>query len=81
MANAMPHFIFGLTKTKFLGMFGYSPKGNIIYSVLQFLVCIVLVLYTYGSKPFFENGILIGGLLVMFLFYVFGSFLLKTFNK
>ena len=25
IANAIPHLIFGLTKTHFLGLFGYSP--------------------------------------------------------
>ncbi len=30
LMNAMPHLIFGLTKTYFLGLFGYRPKGNIV---------------------------------------------------
>ena len=36
LANAMPHLIFGLTKTHFLGLFGLAQKG--IYIMLYFLL-------------------------------------------
>ncbi|GAA3519005.1 hypothetical protein GCM10022393_36460 [Aquimarina addita] len=81
LANAMPHFIFGITKTKFLGMFGYSPKGNIIYALVQFIICVVLITLKYEFATILTNGLFIGGFMVLFLYFIFGKFLLDQFNK
>ena len=81
LANAIPHLIFGLTKTHFLGMFGYSPKGNIIYAILQFVVVIVLFCYTYGYTALIENGFIIGGITVLVLYFIFGKALVKFYGK
>ena len=80
-ANAMPHLIFGLTKTHFLGMFGYSPKGNITYAVLQFVICIGLYCYTYGYNILLDNGFLVGALTVLLLYFVFGKLLVQFYGK
>lgn len=81
LMNAMPHLIFGLTKTHFLGMFGYSPKGNIIYASLQFVVCIALFVFNYGYDVLLENGFLIGGLTVLILYFIFGKILVLFYGK
>ena len=52
LANAMPHFIFGIAKVRYLGLFGYSHKGNKAYGVLQFVIAIVLLLVNYSSLKF-----------------------------
>ncbi len=79
--NAMPHLIFGLTNTHFLGMFGYSAKGNIIYALLQFLLCLILLFINYNFSELLNHGILIGSLTVLFLYLVFGKFLVKFYQK
>lgn len=81
LVNAMPHLIFGLTKTHFLGLFGYSPKGNITYAVLQFFLCCLLFYFNYGYKELLNNGYLIGGLTVLVLYFIFGKFLVKFYGK
>lgn len=81
LANAMPHLIFGLTNTHFLGMFGYTPKGNILYASLQLLVCLVLFFYTYGIEGFLENSFFIGGLSVLIAYFVVGKFLVEFYGK
>lgn len=81
VANAMPHLIFGLTKTHFLGMFGYSPKGNILYAVLQLIISIVLFSINYGYKELMENGFLIGAITVLVLYFIFGKFLVEFYGK
>ncbi|WP_034057247.1 hypothetical protein [Lacinutrix jangbogonensis] len=81
LANAMPHLIFGLTKTHFLGMFGYSPKANILYAIIQFILCIILFYLNYGYKDLMENGYLIGGITVLGLYFIFGRFLVKFYGK
>jgi len=81
LANAIPHLIFGLTKTHFLGMFGYSPKGNISYAILQFVLVIVLFCYTYGYTVLLENGFVIGGITVLVLYFIFGKLLVNYYGK
>ena len=81
LANAMPHLIFGLTKTHFLGMFGYSSKGNIIYAILQLILCLALFLFNYGYKELLDNGYLLGGITVLILYFIFGKTLVKFYGK
>ena len=69
----MPHFIFGITNTKFLGLFGFSARGNIAYSALQFTACLILFHFKYGLSTILENGIFAGGIMVLILFYLFGK--------
>ena len=79
--NAMPHLIFGLTKTHFLGMFGYSFKGNILYATLQFVACIVIYYLNYGYEALLDNGFLIGGLTVLILYFLFGKILVQFYGR
>ena len=81
LVNAMPHLIFGLTKTHFLGMFGYSPKGNIMYAILQFVACIILYCFNYGYEGLLENGYLVGGITVLVLYFIFGKVLVQFYGK
>jgi len=81
LMNAMPHFIFGITKTKFLGLFGFSPKGNIAYAALQFVICLMLFHITYDIKNILSNGIVVGSAAVLILYFIFGVLVLKFYNK
>ncbi|QWX85240.1 hypothetical protein H0I23_06270 [Cellulophaga sp. HaHaR_3_176] len=81
IVNAMPHLIFGLTKTHFLGLFGYSPKGNIAYAILQFILSLVLLYIKYDYKEVLHNGFLIGGITVLVLYFMFGKFMLSYYQK
>ena len=80
IVNSLAHYIFGITKTRYLGLFGYSSKGNIAYGVLQFVVAIVLLLINNSFEEILSNGFVVGGLLVLMLFLVFGRFTLKLFG-
>ncbi len=81
LMNAMPHLIFGLTKTHFLGLFGYSPKGNICYALVQFIAFILLYSYHYGIENLFHNGFLVGGLTVLVLFFILGKWIVLFYGK
>ncbi len=81
LANAMPHFILGITKTKFLGPFGFSPIGNIVYAVIQFVISLVLIHIQYGLVSIFKNGMLLAGILVMMAFFIFGKIVLRYYNR
>lgn len=81
LVNAMPHLIFGLTKTHFLGLFGYSPKENILYAVIQLILCLGLFLFNYGLNQLLENGFLIGGLTVLVLYFILGKVMVVFYGK
>ncbi len=81
LVNSMPHLIFGLTKTHFLGLFGYSPKGNIAYAVIQYFLCFFLFYFNYGFKEHMENGYVIGGITVLIMYFIFGKHLVLFYKK
>lgn len=81
LANAIPHFVLGIWKGRILSLFGFSSRANILYSFLNFGVSIGLFLYKYGWSGLMENGIYMGGLVVIIAFYVLGHFLYTQFNK
>ncbi|WP_309366693.1 hypothetical protein [Sphingobacterium sp.] len=81
LANAIPHFIFGLAKVRFLGLFGYTATGNICYALFQFAIAICLFIYQYGIAKLFANGFVLGTMLVLLLYFIFGRLLLVRFQK
>jgi hypothetical protein len=81
LANAMPHFILGITKTKFLGLFGFSSTGNIVYALIQFVISLVLIHIQYGLAAIFKNGMLLAAILVLIMFFIFGKMVLRFYNR
>lgn len=81
IANAMPHLIFGLTKTHFLGLFGYSPKGNILYAIFSLVLGLGIFLYNYEISVLGANGFLLGGLAVLILYFIFGKILVQFYGN
>lgn len=81
LANALAHLIIGLTKIRFLGLFGYSPAGNITYGILQFIAAFVLALVKYGFEAILNNGLLLGMLSVLVVYLVMGKFLVRLFSE
>ncbi|MEM6687385.1 MAG: hypothetical protein AAF617_16515 [Bacteroidota bacterium] len=79
--NAMPHLVFGLTNTHFLGMFGYSAKGNILYGIIQFVIGLLLYTYTYGYETLLDNGFLVGGLTILVSYFLLGKFMVQLYGK
>lgn len=81
IANAIPHFIFGIARVRFLGLFGYSAKGNICYAFLQCIIAILLFSHQYGITTIYANPYVLGGLTVLFLYFIFGRMLINKFHK
>ena len=78
--NSLPHFVLGLTKTRFLGMFGYKPIANICYAITQFVLALILFHINHGIENILENGIFLGAASTCLLFLVFGKFMLKFYR-
>ena len=81
LINSLPHFVLGITKTRFLGMFGYKPIANIWYAVVQFLLALVLFHIQHGITSILENGIFLGAACTCLLFLIFGKSILKFYQK
>lgn len=81
IANAIPHFIFGIAKIRFLGLFGYSPTGNICYALLQLIIAVSLFSVQYGITNIYTNPFVLGGLTVLLLYFAFGRLLINKFHK
>jgi len=79
--NALPHFVLGITKTRFLGMFGYNPTANIWYATVQFVLALVLFHIQHGIETILKNGIFLGAACTCLLFLIFGKAILKFYQK
>lgn len=81
LMNSLPHFVLGITKTRFLGMFGYKPIANVWYAVAQFILAMILFHINHGIETILKNGIVLGAASTCFLFLIFGKAILKFYQK
>lgn len=79
--NSLPHFVLGITKTRFLGMFGYKPIANIWYAVVQFILALALFHINHGIETILKNGIVLGAASTCLLFLIFGKTILKFYQE
>ena len=75
LANSLPHFVAGFAEIRFLSLFGFSAKGNIIYSVWNLFLASAIGYFFYGTEFFTTNGYFIGGATILILYYLSGRFL------
>ncbi|MFT7584700.1 MAG: hypothetical protein ACI9EW_001121 [Cellvibrionaceae bacterium] len=81
LMNAMPHWIFGITKTRMLSAFGFSPKANIAYSFLNVAFAAALFQFQHGLSQLMGNGIALGALAMLVIYYLTGKFFLNLFQE
>ena len=81
LMNAMPHFVLGVWNGRILSLFGYGKKANIFYGLFCFLISLSLYLWKYGPDRFFNNGIFIGALTVLLIYFVTGNFVKNFFAE
>ena len=81
LMNAMPHWLFGITKTRMLSAFGFSPQANIAYSFLNVIIALMIFHIQYGIQMLFSSGITVGVLAMLVIYYLTGKFFLNTFQK
>ena len=80
LMNSLPHFVLGITKTRFLGMFGYKPSANIWYAIVQFVLAMVLFHINHGIETLLDNGIVLGAACTGILFLIFGKAILRFYQ-
>ena len=81
LMNAMPHFLFGLFKIRFLSAFGFSPQGNIGYGLLNVVAALGLFQFRYGLQEFLGHGVVMGAGAVILIYLVTGKFFYQLFQS
>lgn len=81
LMNAMPHLVFGQTRTRFLSAFGYSPAGNVAYAFLNITVALVLFHVQYGLAELTKAGWMMGALALFVIYVVTGRYFYQMFQQ
>ena len=80
LMNAMPHWIFGLTRTRMLSVFGFSWQANVGYAVLNTLLAFGLLIWQYGAASILTNGVFVGAATILIIYFVTGRFFINFFR-
>lgn len=81
LMNAMPHLLFGLIDLRFLSLFGFSARGNLLYALLNILAALGLYHIQYDISSLSEDGLMVGGLAVLFIYALTGRFFISLFQE
>ena len=81
IANSLPHFLFGTWRVRMLSGLGFGNKANIAYSLINFIIGIALYSYKYGLSSLLENGILLGVLFVIVVYFIVGRICFIQFHE
>lgn len=81
LMNAMPHWLFGITRTRMLSAFGFTAQANIAYSFLNVAIAFSLFQFQYGLQQLFESGILLGAFAMLVIYYLTGKFFINLFQE
>jgi hypothetical protein len=81
LMNAMPHFVLGTWKGRMFSAFGFGDTRNILYGLLNFAISLSLFLVKYGVGQLFENGLYVGALTLLVIYFLTGWFWYTVFHK
>lgn len=81
LMNAMPHFVLGVFEQRILSGLGYGKWANIGYSLIMLATSLILFHSKYGIDQVFHNGIYVGGITMLIIYYGAGRFCYLYFHK
>lgn len=81
LMNAMPHLVLGIWKGRMFSAFGFGNKQNIAYGFLCLVFSLGLYIYQYGANKILDNGIYLGALTLLLIYFVSGHIWYKLFNN
>lgn len=81
LMNAMPHMIYGQTKIRFLNAFGFSPQGNLAYSISNVIIALTLFQVQYGLQSLPSHGLMVGALALFVIYLITGRFFYNLFQR
>ena len=80
LMNAMPHFVLGTWGVRMLSGFGFGNKANVAWGVANLIASLALFLYTYSFDELLTNGIYLGALIMLIIFWVASPLWKKLFK-
>jgi len=81
LMNAMPHLIFGLIDLRFLSLFGFGSKGNLLYALVNILASLGIYHHQYDISSLSQDGLMVGGLAMLLIYAVTGRFFVSLFQS
>jgi hypothetical protein len=81
LMNAMPHLLFGLIRLRFLSLFGFSARGNLLYALVNILIALSIYHVQYDISTLLDDGLMIGALAMLAIYAVTGRFFVRLFQE
>ena len=81
LMNAMPHFVLGIWGGRMFSAFGFGNRQNIAYGLCCFGASLWLFLRKYGLETLYQNGILMGALAILVIYFLTGRFWQQLFKE
>lgn len=81
LMNAMPHFVLGIWQGRMFSAFGFGNRKNIAYALLNFALSAGLFIYKYGMEGLLHNGIYLGALTLLLIYFFTGQFWYTQFHR
>ena len=81
LISAMPHLLFGLINLRFLSLFGFSARGNLLSALLNILVALGLYHIQYDISTLSQDGLMVGALAMLFIYALAGRFFIGLFQE
>lgn len=80
LMNAMPHLLFGQMRVRFLSLFGFGAKANLIYAMTNVSAALTLFYFRHGLANLEHFGVLVGGLAMLVIYAITGRFFVRLFR-
>jgi len=81
LMNAMPHLLFGLIRLRFLSLFGFSDRGNLLYALVNILIALFIYHSQYDIATLLDDGLMIGALTILGVYAITGRFFVRLFQE
>lgn len=81
LVNIIPHYLVGILKIRFLGLYGFGAKQNIAYAWTSLLASFVLFHINYGLTSIMDHLWYAGGLFAALAYLLLGKILVKFFRE
>jgi hypothetical protein len=81
LMNAMPHYVLGIWKRRMLSAFGFGNTQNVLYGLLNLVISVSLYVYQYNVDHLLSNGIYVGAVTILVIYFLTSKILLTLFSK
>ena len=80
IAIAITHLSMSLSGVRFLSLFGFSPKNNLLYSIFCFCLSLIFYQQAKNFKELFRDDLYLAMLSFYLVFLIFGKAMINFFK-